>query len=182
MVFEEGLILALEKILPDVTFIFAYRNHSEPQDPYCLVQQVSIYPTAQAERNTSHKDGTKPIETISQPVNCVFNLSFYAQAQSRIQEIGYKFQMGLQSNYFDFIFSEQNLVIQGLTKMTYTSESINTTTEIKRGTLQLVVSGIDYQSYELTDIDTVEVTSVNGVNYNLFDKEYDTKEKKWLTK
>ena len=180
MLFEENIVLALEKILPDVLFIFAYRNHTEPQDPYCLIQQVSIYPTAQAERNTSVNKDSKPIEVVSQPTNCLFNLSFYCQSNSTLQEIARKFQMGLQSNYFQFAFSEQNLSLVNLTKIMYTSESINSTTEIKRATLQLTVSGIVYEEWEINDIKQVGVIGTNKEDYVFLDNNYDTEGRKWL--
>lgn len=180
MLFEENIILALEEVLPDVLFVLAYRNHTEPEDPFCLVQQVSIYPTAQAQINTSHKKGSLPIETVVTPTNCVFNLSFYCQSNSNLQEVARRFQMGLQSNKFAFSLTKQGLSIVGLTKIMYTQESVNTTTVIKRATLQLTVSGIVSESWEIDDINQVDVSGETFSGFPLLDKSYDTQELKWL--
>lgn len=183
MLFEENIILALEDLLPDVLFVFAYRNHAEPQDPYCLVEQISIFPTAHAERNTSVRSGDKIVETISTPTNCIFNLSFYSQSNSKLQEISRRFQMGLESSRFAFAFASQKLSVVSLTKLMFTSESVNNTTQIKRGTIQLTVSGIVNEEWEVDAIDNVKVIGIDKENREtFFDKNYDTKEKKWLVK
>lgn len=179
MLFEENLILALEEILPDVVFVLAYRDHTEPIDPYCLVQQVSIYPTAQAEINTSHKKGSPAVEIVTTPTNCVFNLSFYCQSNSVLQEVARRFQMGLQSNKFAFALNKNGLSISGLTKIMYTHESINTTTSIKRATLQLTTSGIVTETWEIGDIDVVEHFGEEKSGFTLIDDKYDTQELKW---
>lgn len=183
MLFEENLILALETILPpdeyNFPFVFAYRNHTEVADPYCLVEQVAIYPTHQAQKNTSNKTNEGDYEILYQPMNCIFNLSFYSSSDSDLQEVSRRFQVGLQSSGFGFAFAEQDLSVVELTRLVYSEESINSTTMLKRATIQITVSGIVEEKWLLTHIKEVDFIGKDSLNKTLFSNNYLTEENKW---
>ena len=183
MLFEENMVLALEKILPpedfNFPFIFAYRDHTEVSDPFCLIEQVSIYPTAQAQRNTSNLENEGDYEILYQPMNCIFNLSFYSKSDSSLQEVSRRFQVGLQSSGFCFAFSEQNLSVVNLTKLVFSEENINNTTVLKRGTIQVTVSGIVEERWLLNHIKEVGFVGKDQFGDDFLTKTYLAEENKW---
>lgn len=180
MVFEEELVLTLEELFPDVTFVFAYRNHTEVSDPYCLIQQVSITPTAQPTINTSHKAEEASEEIVRTPVSCIFFLSFYSQSDSDLQDVSRKFLTSLHSNHFNFAFRKNNLSINTLSNLQFSEESINGTTMLKKAIATLTVSGIVVDRWKMDDIATVEFNgSEKGSGETFFNKTYQVEEREW---
>lgn len=183
MDFESKLINALIELFPEVTWIFGYREHSEPADPFCLVSQLNLVATSQAEITSCFPKGEQAYEIIQQPFTSSFNLSFYSQSNSPLQKISTRFQAGLQSNKFNFAFSGQNLSIIGLTKMVFTEESINGTTMLKRGTIQLKLSSTYVDKWLIDAIDEVPIVGNDKLTEEvIFDKTYLTEEMKWQNK
>lgn len=183
MLFEKNILLVLETILPaseyNFPFVFAYRDHTEVSDPFCLVEQVSLYPTAQAQKNTSNNSSEGDYEILYQPMNCIFNLSFYSKSDSTLQEVSRRFQVGLQSSGFGFAFAEQDLSVVNLTKLVFSEESVNGTTMLKRGTIQITVSGIVEEKWLLNHIKQVDYVGYDLLGNEFFSNTYLTEENKW---
>ena len=180
MTFEKNIVLALNQLFPKITFVFAYRNHTEVNDPFCLIQQVSMHPISSPYINTSYKKDEKPIEIVMTPVECKFFLSFYAQSDSELQEIGLKIFTGLKSNRFGFAFSENKLSVNRVTDMLYMGEEVNGTTILKKGVITLDVSGVVVDEWEVNGITELDFIGVDkGSNDVFFKKEYDMEKAEW---
>lgn len=167
MLFETEVVSALESLFPDVLFILSNRNHAEPKDPYCLVDQVSITPTSEPYRTVTHKTDDKN-EYLFQNVESKFNLIFRSKSDSSLQDISTRFLLSSGSSKFRLAFNAENLSLQDVRDLNVSSEVVSDTNMLRTNVITLIVSSI-VQVKEIVE----SITSVSAVGYDNTKKIYD---------
>lgn len=167
MLFEHECVTALEKIFPDVLFILSNRNHSEPKDPYCLVDQVYISPTSQPYITLTHREDDKN-EYLFQNVESKFNLIFKSMSNSFLQDISTRFLLSESSSKFRLAFNEEGLSLQNFRDLKVSGEVVSATNMLRTNVITIIVSSVVQVKEAVDSINTVNVLGLSGdkVIYN----------------
>lgn len=156
VLFEKEVVTALESLFPDVLFILSNRNHAEPKDPYCLVDQVSITPTSEPYRTFTHSVEDKN-EYLFQNVESKFNLIFRSKSDSFLQNISTRFLLSSGSSKFRLAFNKENLSLQDIRDLNVSNEVVSDTNMLRTNIITLTVVSMVQVKENVDSINSVSV-------------------------
>jgi len=110
MKFETAIINALKNInMPDnITPVLSDRDGVEPRAPYLLINVISTTNIGLPRKSVSHSL-TDKVETIFQVKDVYISLTFHASAKDPTHDWVQHFDTGLQSDMYDWAFTQQGL-------------------------------------------------------------------------
>lgn len=155
--YNDKLVLACEKVLPNCLFIFASEYKSvEPKSTYCLITLVGETPisTERSTYFTEHEDDPTE-ELISRQCQLLYNFTFHGKSNSDSENLARRFTSGFESSFYVYSFLDQGFSILGTKTVTRVNQAIDVVNYIRDVVVvDFLVNRID--SFEVDYIEKVE--------------------------
>lgn len=170
--YNDKIVLACEKTLPNCLFIFASEYKSvEPKSPYCLITLVSETPSSTAEKTFYYEqqDDEPVVEIVNKSYEVLYNFAFHGKSDSESEHLARKFSNGLESSFYYMAFMEQGFGILSSTVASRVNQPIDVVNYIR----DVVIVNFSVNRIDSFESDYIEKIEADGLLNDIIEIDVD---------